>query len=212
MAQPSVVDFTQLVDAVEQLDPRARRMVAIAGPPGSGKSTAAEALVDALDARRAGSAAILPMDGYHFDDAVLIARGLRARKGAPETFDVAGFAHMLARLKRNEEPEIAVPVFDRALEISRGSARLIPQGIRVLVVEGNYLLLDQAPWSSLRPSFDVTVMVHVDEDTLRARLMARWQGYDLPADLVLAKVDGNDLPNGRFVRDRSASPDYILRS
>ena len=127
-----------------------RRLVAIAGAPGSGKSTLAERLVEDLNAAAPATAAVLPMDGYHYDDAVLIARGLRARKGAPDTFDVAGFGYMLARLKRNDEPEVAVPVFDRDLEISRGSARMIPQEVRVLVVEGNYLLLDRAPWSALR--------------------------------------------------------------
>ena len=187
-----------------------RRLVAIAGAPGSGKSTLAERLVEDLNAAAPATAAVLPMDGYHYDDAVLIARGLRARKGAPDTFDVAGFGHMLARLKRNDEPEVAVPVFDRDLEISRGSARMIPQAVRVLVVEGNYLLLDRAPWSALRSHFDLTVMVQVPEATLRQRLTARWSGYDLPAAEIAAKVDGNDLPNGRLITAESAVPDFVL--
>ena len=88
-----------------------------------------------------------------------------------------GFAHMLARLKRNSEAEIAVPVFDRDLEIARAGARMIPASVRHLIVEGNYLLLAAAPWSSLHALFDTTVMIEVAEAELRARLIRRWQGY-----------------------------------
>lgn len=72
-----------------------RVVTALAGPPGAGKSTAAEALADALNQLSAGVAAVFPMDGFHYDDAVLDQRGWRARKGAPHTFDVSGFAHIL---------------------------------------------------------------------------------------------------------------------
>jgi pantothenate kinase len=205
------VDLYSLVAAIEhRADKTPRLLVAIAGPPGGGKSTLADALAARLGAVAPGVAAVLPMDGYHYDDAVLIARGLRARKGAPETFDVAGFGHMLARLKRNAEPEIAVPVFDRDLEIARAGARLIPQAVRTLIVEGNYLLLDQAPWTELHAHFDLTVLLREPEAVLRARLTARWEGYRLPAAEVAAKVEGNDLPNGRLVLANSVAPDILL--
>jgi pantothenate kinase len=115
------------------------------------------------------------MDGYHFDDAVLTARGLRARKGAPETFDVDGLRHMLRCLKLNEEYEIAVPVFDRAIEISSSAARLTSKAVRIVVVEGNYLLLNLPPWSDLHTAFDATVMISVSEEILRRRLTERWE-------------------------------------
>jgi pantothenate kinase len=152
------------------------------------------------------------MDGYHYDDRVLIDRGLRARKGAPETFDGLGLFHMLDRLKRNEEDEVAVPVFDRDLEIARAGARIIPRGVRWLIVEGNYLLLDDAPWSRLRPMFDVTVAVEASEDTLRRRLVGRWRGYGLSPSEIEAKVEGNDLPNARAVVSRSGPADFVLPS
>lgn len=187
-----------------------RLLIAIAGAPGAGKSALAEALAARLDRRQPGSAAVLPMDGYHFDDAVLKARGLHARKGAPETFDVAGLASMLRRLKENDEAEIAVPVFDRTLEIARAGARLIPRPVRHVIVEGNYLLLDLPPWSQLRRLFDLTAMIEVPEEELRRRLLARWRGFDLAEEDVLRKVEGNDLPNGRLVYERSAPADLIL--
>jgi pantothenate kinase len=205
------VGFEELVRLIARPNGR-RRIVAIAGAPGSGKSTLAERLVARLNEGAEGSAALLPMDGYHYDDCILIERGSRSRKGAPETFDVLGLFHMLDRLKRNHEDEIAVPVFDRDLEISRAGARTIPRAVRALIVEGNYLVLDEAPWSRLRAMFDVTVAVDAPEDILRQRLIERWQGYGLTSQEIKAKVEGNDLRNGRYVLSKSRPADYVLRS
>ncbi len=190
----------------------ARLMVGLAGPPGAGKSTCAEMLNDLLNASGRCRSSVFQMDGYHYDDGVLIARGLRARKGAPETFDVAGFRHMLGRLKANEEAEIAVPIFDRGLEIARAGARLIPRDINLLIVEGNYVLLDQEPWSSLAPMFDVTANIKVPEAVLRQRLFARWESHGIPADEIPAKVEANDLPNGVLVLAKSLKADFVLRT
>lgn len=185
-----------------------RVVVAIAGPPGAGKSTLAEKVVDALNEGASGSAAILPMDGYHYDDMLLVPRGLRPRKGAPETFDAAGFAHMLMRLRQNSEPEIAVPVFDRSIEIARAGARMIPQSVRYIIAEGNYLLLDEGRWRELHPHYDLTVMVEEPEAVLRTRLEDRWK--NLSAEDRAWKLDGNDLPNGRLVKERSITPDFVF--
>ncbi len=202
-------------ELAELLTSRARTgrvIAAIAGAPGSGKSTLAEALVETLNARQPGSAAVLPMDGFHYDDLYLVPAGLRPRKGAPETFDVGGLAHVLKRLRARDEDFVAVPVFDRNLEIARAGARLIPAEVPIIVAEGNYLLLDRSPWSGLRPLFDVTVMVDVIEEVLRERLTARWQGYGLSEAEIAWKLDGNDLPNGRVIRDESAPADYRISS
>jgi len=188
-----------------------RTIVAIAGAPGAGKSTLAATLAEALNAEIQDRAAVLPMDGYHYDDTLLKARGLLPRKGAPQTFDVAGLAHMLARLRRNDEPEIAVPVFDRDIEIARAGARMIARAVDILLVEGNYLLVEEEPWNTLRPHFDLTVFIDVPEAVLRERLIARWQGYGLSEAGIRSKLDDNDLPNGRFVRERSGDPDIVLR-
>jgi pantothenate kinase len=209
---PRNVTFDELVRSTAELDASRRVVVAIAGAPGSGKSTLAERRVSRLNEATPGTAALLPMDGYHYDDSILVERGLRARKGAPETFDVLGLLHMLDLLKRNQEDEIAVPVFDRDLEISRAGARLIPRAIRALIVEGNYLLLDQHPWSSLHAMFDLTVAVETSEDILMQRLVDRWRGYGLSPAEIEAKVEGNDLPNGRYVMTKSKPADFVLRA
>lgn len=210
MTETSVSTLQELSDIVLARAVGERTITAIAGAPGSGKSTTAEALVERLNAADPGSAAVFPMDGYHFDDAVLNARGHRPRKGAPFTFDVAGFGHMLGRLRANTEAEIAVPVFDRALEISRNAARIIPQSVRHLIVEGNYLLLNQKPWSDLRPLYDTAVFLDVPEDVLRTRLLDRWAA--LSGDELRLKMDENDLPNALLVARESGGWDYVFRN
>jgi pantothenate kinase len=199
-----------LADRLLGLAPDARVICAVAGAPGSGKSTLAGSLVEGLDAREPGSAALLPMDGFHYDDLHLVPEGLRPRKGAPETFDVDGLRHMLLRLRARDEEAVAVPVFDRDLEIARAGARLIPRSVRIVVAEGNYLLLARPPWDRLRPLFDLAVMIDVPEAVLRARLTARWQGYGLTPAEIAAKVEGNDLPNGARVRAESAPADFVI--
>ncbi len=197
--------FDDLARRLAETATPVRRIVAVVGAPGSGKSTLAERLAAALP-----GAAVLPMDGYHYDDGLLVARGLRARKGAPETFDVGGLQSMLQRLRRNEEDEIAVPAFDRDLEISRAGARMIGREVKTLIVEGNYLLLAAPPWLQLHALYDVAVSLDVPEAELRRRLIARWRGYGLSDQEIAAKVEGNDLPNGRFMRENSKPADFIV--
>ncbi|WP_103255519.1 nucleoside/nucleotide kinase family protein [Tabrizicola aquatica] len=207
------IDLAGLADEVElRAGLGDRLIVALAGAPGSGKSTVAEKLVGKLIGRRPGLAAVLPMDGYHYDDLYLVPAGLRLRKGAPHTFDVGGLYHTLKRLRARDEDEVAVPVFDRTIEIARAGARLIPAEVPVIVVEGNYLLLDQAPWDRLRPMFDLTVMVDVPEHVLRARLRGRWDRLGLDEAAIRAKLEENDLPNARLVREASVAADYRLQN
>lgn len=104
------VSLGDLADLLVTRSGGARHLVALAGPPGAGKTTLATRLEDRINAVAAGSAATLQMDGYHFDDRALVPRGMRPRKGAPETFDVGGFSHMLARLRADDEAEVAVSV------------------------------------------------------------------------------------------------------
>lgn len=208
----AVTNLAGLVElAVARLRAGPERVIlALAGAPGSGKSTLADRLAAGVNARLPGAAAVLAMDGFHYDDMHLVPAGLRPRKGSPQTFDVGGLFHTLSRLRARDEAHVAVPVFDRAIEIARAGARLIPTEAGLIVVEGNWLLLDRAPWDRLRPLYDITVLVEVPEATLAARLRRRWQGLGLDEAAILAKLEENDLPNGRLVRDASFPPDWRI--
>lgn len=181
-----------------------RFLAALAAPPGAGKSTLAAELVSLLGK----GAKAVPMDGFHYDDAVLIARGARQRKGAPDTFDVQGFRHLLHRLR--SEDEVAIPLFDRALEISRAGADIIGPQDQILIVEGNYLLLNQAPWPDLAPFFDLTIWIEVPEEELDRRLLARWAHYGKTPDQARAWIDSNDMPNIHRVTQNSRPADLTI--
>lgn len=203
-------DLISLASHLASTQGQKRRIVAIAGAPGAGKSTFAEALRAALSERV--HCEVLPMDGFHFDDIVLNARGHRPRKGAPHTFDVGGFAATLARLAEDNGSEVAVPVFDRSIEIARAGARIIEPDARLILADGNYLLLDDPDWTPIQQFFDQTVFLEVPVQVLEQRLYARWDGFGLSEGEIRTKLEGNDLPNARLVAQFSRPADIIVNN
>lgn len=197
------VDRADLPGHIRQLEGR-RVLVALVGAPGAGKSRLAAELAQALNAQTPGSTAILPMDGFHRDNGWLDAQGLRARKGAAETFDVEGLAACLGRV-RAAQGDIAVPGFDRAADAVVPGAMTIPAACRVVLVEGNYLLLTRPLWRDLYPLFDLSIRLAVAEPVLRARLMARWA--HLPEAEARRRTEENDLPNGRVILAENRAAD-----
>lgn len=204
------LDLAGLADRLVASQGPKRRIVAVAGAPGSGKSTFAERLRDRIAERL--PVEVVPMDGFHYDDAVLEARGWRPRKGAPHTFDVDGFGATLDRLRVDDGRDVAIPVFDRSIEIARAGARIITPEARLLIAEGNYLLLDDPDWAPLRDRFDATVFLDVPEDEIEARLLDRWQGYGLDEAAIAAKLQENDLPNALLVMLRSVPADFVVKN
>ena len=188
-----------------------RFIIALAGPPGVGKSTLSEALV-AEFALRGHGAAIVPMDGFHFDNTVLEARGTLARKGAPFTFDTDGYAALLTRLRTEPGRDIAVPVFDRALDLARAGGAIIASKHRFLIAEGNYLLLDDPAWAQMTGLFDLTIMLKADMAELSRRLIDRWLGYGLDAGQARIRALSNDIPNAELVIRKSAKADLEISS
>ena len=208
---------------------RGRRfLLGIAGPPAAGKSTLAAALREALNGGRGAGmeskaggedeegkagevAAIAGLDGFHFDDRVLLPRGHRPRKGAPFTFDAAGYAAMLERLAAPSREAVAIPVFDRDLELSRAAAAVIAPHHRIVITEGNYLLLAGERWRAVRDRLDFSVFLDVPAEELRRRLMARWLGHGYGPAEAKEKTEANDLVNARLVMETSVEPDLRLR-
>ncbi|SFJ27330.1 Panthothenate kinase [Phyllobacterium sp. CL33Tsu] len=202
-------------DLVPELLARAARtdrlIVAIAGAPGAGKSTASAALCKAINAREPGAAIVVPMDGFHLDNAILDAMNLRKRKGSPPTFDCAGFEALLNRL-RHIGDDVVIPLFDRKLDLARAGADIVRAGQRILLVEGNYLLLDQAPWDRLAPLFDVTVFLEVDRLELENRLVQRWLGLGHNVGSAQQRALSNDMPNAELVLEESREADFTIRN
>lgn len=192
------------------LEGRERLLVALAGPPGAGKSYRSDQLFQALDAALPGQVVVVPMDGYHFDNAILEPQGGLAEKGAPHTFDVEGLRVDLERIRR-ADAEVAVPVFDRPLDLARAGARRVSREHRIVIVEGNYLLLDQPPWRTLADLFDLSVMLEVEDATLERRLIERWREMGLAEAVARRKALDNDMPNARLIKTTSLPPDLVWR-
>ena len=202
-----MIDQSQLVEKIKLLsESRERIIVAIAGPPAAGKSTFVDGLLSALD-----SAVVIPMDGFHLDNMILKGRDLMSRKGSPQTFDASGYADLLKRIKQAKETVYA-PMFDREADLSRASAIEVSPEVKVILAEGNYLLLDQEPWKHMQRLFDLTIQLNVPEDVLQQRLLQRWLDHGLTAEAALARAESNDLPNARLVINSSVAAECLINN
>jgi pantothenate kinase len=185
----------------------ARVVIGIAGCPGSGKSTVAQQLVDSLGSR----AQLLPMDGFHLAQSVLASLGLEDRKGAPETFDSAGFISLLRRLDSQSGDEVIyAPRFDRNLEEPVACALPIRPETTVVIVEGNYILLDDPAWRPVRSFLDVSYYLSVDNDLRESRLRRRHMEHGRSrheADSWMANVDN---PNAVRISASLVNADCVV--
>ncbi|WP_316741679.1 nucleoside/nucleotide kinase family protein [Streptomyces sp. MK7] len=200
-----------------------RAILGIAGSPGAGKSTLAERLVRALNGAREPWVAHVPMDGFHLADAELDRLGRRNRKGAPDTFDAAGYAALLRRLReeyRGAAPDggetVYAPGFERVLEQPLAGAIPVPPSVRLVVTEGNYLLLDTGAWARVRPQLDEVWFCELDEPERIRRLVARHEEFGKDHERAVAWVLGTDQRNADLVaatRDRAdlVVPEALVR-
>lgn len=173
-----------------------RCLIAVAGAPASGKSVLAANLTHAVCATGRLARAI-SMDGFHLDNRLLDARGLRSRKGAPETFDVAGFVALVKRLRAGGD--VVYPIFDRSRDIAIAGAAVIEANCTLAIIEGNYLLFNEDPWRELASLWDLSVWLEVPEAMLRQRCVQRWLDHDHTPEAALARAEGNDLANARRI-------------
>jgi pantothenate kinase len=193
---------------IENSEGRKRYIVAIAGPPGAGKSTFAQALLLLLK-EKSIQAKIISMDGFHLDNSILVDRNLLDRKGAPATFDTAGFIHLMNRLT-NFEDDVVIPEFDRNKDLSIAGSSIISTKDKVLIVEGNYLLIEEEPWTKLKKTWDQTIFINPGIDTLEQRLLNRWLRYGLDTQDAKKRTLSNDLPNARYVLEKSSDSDIQI--
>ena len=200
------VDVTTLEAAIAPfLETGKRVIIAVAGPPGAGKSTLAAKLVEKLGA----SAALVPMDGFHLDNVMLDAQNLRAKKGAPETFDAHGFVALMDRIAKGRE-DVIYPTFDRTRDIAIAGSACVTMDTHIVVVEGNYLLLNEAPWNELAQYFDLKVLLAPPSGVLETRLIQRWIDHGYNADEAKARAQDNDIPNALYVLANSVFADITL--
>jgi pantothenate kinase len=199
-----VIEHSTLDDLVARVVAHAARratsVVGIAGPPGAGKTTLAEALVGAA-AARLGEAAVghVPMDGFHLADVELRRLGRLAHKGAPDTFDAAGYAALLRRIRRPRRDVVYAPAFERDLEQPIAGAIGIGPEVRVVITEGNYLLLDAPQWRAVAAEIDEIWYCTVDDAVRMRRLVDRHIRFGKSAEAARRWVQEVDEPNARLV-------------
>jgi pantothenate kinase len=184
-----------------------RALLGIAGPPGSGKSTLAERVVTAVGP----AAAWVPMDGFHLADAALDRLGLRTRKGAPETFDGWGYLALLRRLAAETDHPVWAPGFERTLEQPVAGSIPVDPGVRLVVTEGNYLLLDRPPWPQVRSALSEVWYVDADPVVRRERLLARHVEFGKSPAEATAWMAAVDEPNARLVERGRDAADLVVR-
>lgn len=184
-----------------------RRLIAVAGAPGSGKSTTADQLADQL-AARGTQVAVVPMDGFHLDNRLLDADGSRARKGAPHTFDAGGLIRLVAALQSNDA--VVYPLFDRSRDIAIAGAGRVDPEVETVLLEGNYLLLKTAPWHALAPRWALTISLATPRDVLHSRLVQRWLDHGMTQADAEARALGNDMKNAEFIAANQFEADIKL--
>lgn len=203
---------TDLVDAaIALVGPRDRAVLGLVGAPGAGKTTLAELLVAEVAARRGAEwVAHVPMDGFHLADSQLRRIGALGRKGAPDTFDAEGYAHLIERVTRDGSAWIYAPGFDRTLEQPLAADLVVAPSTRLVVSEGNYLLLDSGSWPRARAAMSEVWFVTVDDAVRLERLVRRHVEFGKQPDDALAWASSSDQANADLVTSGQHRADRLV--
>lgn len=207
-AAPPAVPAESLARLKAMLAGGGRRLLGLVGPPGAGKSTLAAALQQAFPE----VSQVVPMDGYHLANVELARLGRAGRKGAPDTFDAAGYAAMLARLRTQRDDEIVyAPEFRREIEEPIAGAIPVPPSTRLIITEGNYLLLPDAPWAGVAGLLDEVWYVEVDDALRQGRLVRRHEQFGRSPEAARDWVAGTDEPNARLIEATRVRAQHVFR-
>jgi pantothenate kinase len=202
------VTFEGLVERAARLAAGpGRAVLGVTGSPGAGKSTLVEALLRRLPA---GSAAHVPMDGFHLADVALERLGLRQAKGAPETFDAGGYVALLRRIRADAEDVIYAPAFERDLEQPLAGAIAVPRTARLVLTEGNYLLLEHDRWAEVRPQLSEVWFCDPDPAVRMAQLMARHVAFGKDPEFAATWIAAVDEKNAVLVDATRSRADLIV--
>jgi pantothenate kinase len=184
-----------------------RRILGIAAAPGAGKSTLAEALLQALGPQ----AQIVPMDGFHLANSELQRLGRQNRKGAPDTFDAAGYVNLLRRIQAQPAGEtIYAPAYRRELEEGIAGAIAIEASTPLIITEGNYLLLQDGAWSQVRALLDEAWYLEIDSQLRQQRLLERHMRFGRSREDALAWIAGTDEPNAQRIALSRPQADWLV--
>jgi pantothenate kinase len=206
--QPHSLTLDQLVARARALAGAGpRQLLGIAGAPGAGKSTLAGRVVAALGP----AAALVSMDGFHLAGAELRRLGRRDRKGAVDTFDGVGFVALLRRLRAAGPEIVYAPEFRRELEEPIAGAIAVAPSVRLVVTEGNYLLLADEPWGAVRRLLDDAWFLDLDAETRMRRLTDRHIAYGRDPAQAAARARGTDEVNAALVATTAHRADLIVR-
>jgi pantothenate kinase len=204
------------------IDESSRTIVALAGPPGSGKSTIAAEVVRRLNtAVPPVNSIVVPMDGFHLSrktlDQMPNSAEAHERRGAAWTFDVNGVLSLVRTLyqsKSNKSETILVPGFDHALKDPCPEKISIQPVNALVIIEGSWLLLDEEPWRQISSLVDDTWFVDVTAELARHRIAKRHIGSGIEEtwEDAVRRAESNDLPNGDEIRNRLVKPALVVQS
>lgn len=193
-------DLANLVIDRSNSIPNRRFILGIAGYPGAGKTTLAQALVREINKNR-DVAIVVPMDGFHLSNSTLEEMKILELKGIPDSFDAIGFINLLEKLREEPPTKTLCPLFDRSIEASIENAIEVKTDHKIVITEGNYLLLERAPWNRVRTLLDEVWFVDTSFEVILPRLIERHIAGGRDADGARAKVESTDMPNARLVEE-----------